>query len=180
VPTIVIPYRGDAKRRLPPSIRAAVAIAVLGDVVAAALEVGRVLVVTDDRAVVPADAEWVTDPGEGLGAAVEAGLADVDGHALVVNADLPCVTPEALRSLADAGLALVEASDGTTNALSLPDPKLFAPLYGPGSADRFRAHAPFATACIPELEMDVDTEADLERLVLLVGPRTRALLAVPA
>jgi 2-phospho-L-lactate guanylyltransferase (CobY/MobA/RfbA family) len=180
VPTIVIPYRGDAKRRLPSSIRAAVAIAMLGDVVAVALEVGRVVVVTDDGAVVPSGAEWATDRGEGIGAAVEAGLADVDGHALVVNADLPCVTPEALRALADAGLALVEASDRTTNALSLPDTKFFAPLYGPGSADRFRNHAPFATVCIAALEMDVDTEADLERLALPVGPRTRALLAVPA
>ncbi len=180
VPTIVIPYRGDAKRRLPSPIRAAVAIAMLGDVVEAALEVGRVLVVTDDRAVVPAGAEWVSDRGAGIGAAVEAGLAYVDGHALVVNADLPCATPGALRALADAGLALVEASDGTTNALSLPDPKVFAPLYGPGSAHRFRAHAPFATVGIPELEQDVDSDGDLERLAPFVGPRTRALLAVPA
>jgi 2-phospho-L-lactate guanylyltransferase len=180
VPTIVIPYRGDAKRRLPSSIRAGVAIAMLGDVVAAALEVGRVLVVTDDPAVVPAGAEWVTDRGGGIGAAVEAALAYVDGHVLVVNADLPCVTPEALHALTDACLALVEASDGTTNALSLPDPRVFVPLYGRGSAGRFRAHAPFATARIPELEMDVDTEADLERLALPVGSRTRALLAVPA
>jgi len=177
--TIVIPYRGDAKRRLPSPIRAAAAVAMLGDVVAAALEVGRVLVVTDDRAVVPAGAEVVADPGDGLGSAVEAGLAQVDGHALVVNADLPCTTPNALRQLAAAGLALVEASDGTTNALSLPDPCVFAPLYGPGSADRFRAHAPFATVTIPELEVDVDEDEDLERLVSRVGPRTRALLAVP-
>jgi 2-phospho-L-lactate guanylyltransferase (CobY/MobA/RfbA family) len=152
----------------------------LGDVVAASLEVGRVLVVTNDRAVVPTGAEWVADPGAGLGAAVEAGLGNVVGHALVVNADLPCATPEALRTLADARLALVEAADGTTNALSLPDPNVFAPLYGPSSADRFRARAPFATVRIPELEADVDTDADLGRLAPLVGPRTRALLAVPA
>ena len=180
VPTIVIPYRGDAKRRLPSTIRAAAAIAMLGDVVAVALEVGRVLVVTDDRAVVPAGAEVVADPGDGLGSAVAAGLAQVRGHALVVNADLPCVTARALRDLAAAGLALVEASDGTTNALSLPDPSVFAPLFGAGSADRFRAHAPFATARIPELEVDVDTDADLERLAPALGPRTRALLAVTA
>ena len=75
----------------------------------------------------------------------------------------------------------MEAADGTTNALSLPDPVVFAPLYGPGSADRFRAHAPFATVAIPELELDVDFDADLERLTAAVlGPRTRALLAVPA
>ena len=180
VPTIVIPYRGDAKRRLPSTIRAAAAIAMLGDVVAVALEVGRVLVVTDDRAVVPAGAEVVADPGDGLGSAVAAGLAQVRGHALVVNADLPCVTARALRDLAAAGLALVEASDGTTNALSLPDPSVFAPLFGAGSADRFRAHASFATARIPELEVDVDTDADLERLAPALGPRTRALLAVTA
>ena len=46
----------------------------LGDVVEAALLVGRVLVVTDDPAVVPAAAELVRDPGEGMGAAVAADL----------------------------------------------------------------------------------------------------------
>ena len=152
----------------------------LGDVVEAALAVGRALVVTDDPAVVPSLATVVDDPGDGLGAAVAAGLALVDGHALVVNADLPAATPDALRRLADAGLALVEAADGTTNALSLPDPGLFALLYGPGSADRFRAHAPFVTVSIPELELDVDSDADLERLAAALGSRTRALLAVPA
>jgi 2-phospho-L-lactate guanylyltransferase len=180
VPAVVIPYRGDAKRRLSPSLRAAVSVAMLGDVVEAALAVGRVLVVTDDPSVVPAQAEVVGDPGSGLGAAVAAGLSRIKGHALVVNADLPSATEASLRRLADAGLALVEAPDGTTNALSLPDPGLFAPLYGPGSAERFRAHAPFVTVSIPELEFDVDSDADLERLAATLGSRTRALLAVPA
>ena len=181
MPAVVIPYRGDAKRRLPSSFRAAVAVAMLGDVVEAARAVGRVLVVTDDPAVVPAFVEVVADPGEGMSTAVAAGLARVDGHALVVNADLPAATAAALGRLAGAGLALVEAADGTTNALSLPDPSVFAPLYGPGSADRFRAHAPFATIAIPELELDVDFDVDLDRLTAAVlGSRTRALLAVPA
>ena len=152
----------------------------LGDVVEAALAVGRVVVVTDDPSVVPSPAEVVDDPGGGLGAAVAAGLARIDAHALVVNADLPAATPDAIRRLAEAGLALVEARDGTTNALSLPDPSVFAPLYGPGSADRFREHASFVTVSSPELEADVDSDADLERLPATVGPRTRALLAVPA
>ena len=152
----------------------------LGDVVEAALRVGHVLVVTDDPTVVAGHAEVVLDPGGGLGAAVGAGLSRVTGHALVVNADLPAATDASIRRLADAGLALVEAPDGTTNALSLPDPSVFAPLYGPGSAARFRAHAPFATVSIPELEADIDSDADLERLARSLGPRTRALLAVPA
>jgi 2-phospho-L-lactate/phosphoenolpyruvate guanylyltransferase len=180
VPTIVVPYRGDAKRRLPAAIRAGVAVAMLGDVVAAAREVGPVIVVTDDREVVPPGAHVVPDPEGGLGAAVAAGLADVEGHALVVNADLPGATPDAISLLAASGLALVEAADGTTNALSLPDPSLFAPLYGPGSAARFRAHAPFVTVAIPELEADVDTGDDLVRFAQHLGSRTRALLAVPA
>jgi 2-phospho-L-lactate guanylyltransferase (CobY/MobA/RfbA family) len=154
--------------------------AMLGDVVEAAFPVGTVVVVTDDPSVVPVGAEVVRDPGRGLGAAVAAGLRLVEGQALVVNADLPAATPAALRRLEAAGLALVEAHDGSTNALSLPDRSAFAPLYGAGSADRFRAHAPFATVSIPELKADVDCDADLERLTLRVGRRTRALLAVPA
>jgi 2-phospho-L-lactate guanylyltransferase len=180
VATIVVPYRGDAKRRLPAAIRAGAALAMLGDVVEAALTVGRVVVVTDDAAAVPPDAEWTSDPGGGLGAAVSAGLVRVEGHALVLNADLPAATPAAIEELAAAGLALVEAADGTTNALSLPDPAVFAPLYGPGSAARFRAHSGFSTVAIPELVADVDTLDDLERLAPLLGRRTRALLAVPA
>jgi 2-phospho-L-lactate guanylyltransferase len=180
VPTIVVPYRGDAKRRLPPEIRAAVALAMLGDVVAAALEVGHVVVVTDDAAAVPPQAEWIADPGSGLGGAVAAALGLLDAHALVVNADLPAATPVAIDLLASAGLALVEAADGTTNALSLPDPRHFTPSYGPASASRFRASAPFTRVRIPELERDVDVLEDLERLGLPLGPRTRALLAVPA
>jgi 2-phospho-L-lactate guanylyltransferase len=166
---------------MPSSIRAAVAVAMLGDVVAAASEAGSVLVVTDDPDVVPPGVEVVADPEGGLGPAVAAGLARVDGHALVVNADLPCATPAAIERLASAGLALVEAEDGTTNALSFPDPSTFAPLYGPGSAARFREHAPFATVAIPELMADVDDAEDLERIATpLLGPRTRALLAVTA
>jgi 2-phospho-L-lactate guanylyltransferase len=180
VSAIVIPYRGDAKSRLPSSVRAALAVAMLGDVVEAAVQVGRVIVVTDDPAVVPQHAEIVSDPGRGLGPAVAAGLAHATEHALVVNADLPAATPEALRRLAAAGLALVEAPDGTTNALSLPDPGSFLPLYGAGSAARFRASAPFVSLSIPELAFDVDADTDLERIASRVGPRTRALLAVPA
>jgi len=180
MPAIVVPYRGDAKRRVSSRLRAALAVAMLGDVVEAALAVGGVLVVTDDPSVVPAGADAFPDPGGGLGSAVAAALDAVDGHALVVNADLPAATPDALRALSDAGLALVEAADGTTNALSLPDPSAFAPLYGPGSAARFRVHAPFMTVSLPELVLDVDEDSDLDRVGPLLGRRTRGLLAVPA
>jgi hypothetical protein len=65
----------------------------------------------------------------------------------------------------------------------LPRPKLFAPLYGSGSAERFRAHAASlryeaTTIVIPNLVDDVDTRADLERVALRIGPRTQEALGV--
>ncbi len=78
-------------------------------------------------------------------------------------------------------MALVEALDGTTNALSLSAPDVFVPLYGPDSAARFRAHIEqlgltVVGAAIPNLSDDVDTIDDLERLQLRCGPRTQARL----
>jgi len=68
---------------------------------------------------------------------------------------------------------------GTTNALSLAAPSVFAQLYGPGSAERFVEHArrlgrEAVRVAIPNLADDVDTQEDLERLQLRVGPRTQA------
>ena len=179
--TIVVPYRVRRSGGCRRPVRAGVAVAMLGDVVRAWLGGRAHVVVTDDPVVSPPGPKRVPDPGGGQGAAVSAGLAHADGHALVVNADLPCVTAEALRRLAAAGLALVPAPDGTTNALSLPDPGVFVALYGPGSAGRFLAHASFRVVEIPELSEDVDTIADLERLAGTRGAcRAGTLLAAGA
>jgi 2-phospho-L-lactate guanylyltransferase len=194
VATIVIPFAGaEGKTRLHSSrrIRGALAHAMFCDVLAACLSVGATRVVTGDEkaaaAAVEAGAEAVPDPGEDQGAAVQAGVAGVaPGGILVVNADVPCVVPQDLRSLLAAtpagGLALVEALDGTTNALSLPAAETFAPSYGPGSADRFRAHAASlgleaVSVALPNLADDVDTMDDLTRLQLRAGPRTQACLS---
>ena len=92
---------------------------------------------------------------------------------LVVNADVPAAQPRDLLALLGAmppgGIAITEAEDGTTNALALSQPGLFAPLYGPGSADRFRAHAASqgveaVTLDVPALADDVDTVAEFEQL----------------
>jgi 2-phospho-L-lactate guanylyltransferase (CobY/MobA/RfbA family) len=79
------------------------------------------------------------------------------------------------------GIALVEALDGTTNALSLSAAEAFAPLYGRDSATRFRARArelglEAVAAVVPNLADDVDTLDDLHRLQLRCGPRTQACL----
>ncbi len=177
--TIVVPFRSGGKSRLPAEFRIDVALAMLGDVIEAASTVGVVRVVTADleaTTVVRAlGATVVDDPGGGQGDAVAVGITGLVGTCLVVNADLPCATPEALAHLAAQAPALVPASDGTTNALSLPDPTWFAPLYGPGSAARF-ARAGLTALSIPELEQDVDTLPDLLRLALPVGRRTALVL----
>ena len=194
VTTVVVPFAGPAGKsrlELPGRARRALALAMLGDVLAACIAVGRTRIATSDdegaRIAREAGADVVADPGGGQGAAVDAALEGVEpGAILVVNADLPCVVAHDLRSLLAAtpagGIALVEALDGTTNALSLPAPSLFAPLYGPGSADRFRAHAASlgldaVSAPVPNIAEDVDTLDDLHRLQLGCGPRTQACLA---
>ena len=185
----MIPFRAGGKRRLPSEIRVDVALAMLGDVVEAAVELGATRVVTDDPAgrlvSLELGAEAIGDPGGGQGAAVAAALGGAGGVCLVVNADVPRVRPSDLGALAVpprlGGVAIVEAADGTTNALGLPFAEAFRPLYGAGSAGQFRAHAlaldlPVQDLGLPNLVDDVDTLADLERIGPHGGRRTRAML----
>jgi 2-phospho-L-lactate guanylyltransferase len=194
VATVVIPFTGvEGKTRLHASrsARRELSLAMLADVLAAALPLGDVRVVTADvdGAALAADlgAAVVEDPGGGQGAAVESGLSGLaPGAILVVNADVPCAAPSDLRALLAAtpagGLARVEALDGTTNALCISAPELFAPLYGRDSARRFRARAQelgveSVSVAVPNLADDVDTLVDLRRLHLRLGPRSQMVLA---
>ena len=190
MPSLVVPFRGaKGKSRLgplPAKARAELAEAMLADVVAACAAVGPTFVVGPPWLALEG-ARLVADPGGGQGAAVRAGLEAAllgsggAGPFLVVNADLPCVTPRDLLALAGAvpvgGLALAAAPDATTNALALSSPDLFAPLYGPGSAARFAALAEARSVEAPNLVDDVDTLADLERVCARLGARTRAVRA---
>jgi 2-phospho-L-lactate guanylyltransferase len=197
VTTVVIPFAGaDGKSRLHESrrVRHALSLAMLADVLAACLPVAQARVVTSDadgaELAREAGATVVGDPGGGQGAAVASGLDGVaPGGILIVNSDVPCAMPSDLRSLLAAtpagGIALVEALDGTTNALSISAAETFAPLYGRDSAARFKAHArdlgiEAVSVVIPNLADDVDTLDDLTRLHLRLGPRSQAALAVVA
>jgi 2-phospho-L-lactate guanylyltransferase len=185
----VIPFRAGGKSRLPEELRREVSLAMLGDVVEVAVAVGEVRVVTDDAAgrLVASDlgARLIDDPGEGQGEAVAAGLKGAEGLCLVVNADVPRIRASDLNALAVPALlgklAIVEARDGTTNALGLPRAEVFRPLYGQGSAGQFRAHAvalglDFEELTLPNLVEDVDTLADLERVGSRAGSRTAQML----
>lgn len=187
--TIVVPFAGSTgKTRLqvPAGLRQTLSLAMFADVLSACVAIGQTRIATSDaegaQIARKAGAEVVNDPGGGQSRAVAAALADVEGAVLVVNADLPCVAPHDLRALLDAsppsGFALVEAPDGTTNALSLSHASAFAGLYGRDSAARFREHAAAlgvdaVTLAVPNLADDVDTLDDLYRLQLRCGPRTR-------
>jgi 2-phospho-L-lactate guanylyltransferase len=194
MPAVVIPFAGvEGKTRLHASRRARreLSLAMLGDVLAAAGAIGTVRVVTSDPEGLELASELgvsvLDDPGGGQGPAVAAALEGLEpGAILIVNADVPCVLPDDLRALLAAtpagGIALVEALDGTTNALSIPAPGVFAPLYGRDSAARFQARARElglepVSAAIPNLADDVDTVEDLRRLHLRLGPRSQMALA---
>jgi len=193
VTTVVIPFAGvEGKTRLHASRRTRheLSLAMLGDVLAAARAIGRVRVVTPDadgaEVARQAGADVVDDPGAGQGAAVEAALAGLHpGPIVIANADLPCAVPADFRALLAAtpagGLSLVEALDGTTNALSIPAPSVFAGLYGADSARRFLAHATglglqAVSVAVPNFADDVDTIEDLRRLHLRLGPRSQLAL----
>ena len=188
--TVVVPFRSsDPKRRLAALSergRLRLAEAMLADVLAAAVGVGPVLVVSQRAMILPEGATHVPDPHRGQGAAVRAALdaaaaTGLPAPFLVVNADLPCATTRDLLALVgampDGGLALVAAADGTTNALALSDERLFEPVYGPGSAERFATLAESRRLDSPNLMEDVDAPDDLARLGARLGAHTRRVLA---
>jgi 2-phospho-L-lactate guanylyltransferase len=188
--TVVVPFRSsDPKRRLATLSerdRVRLAEAMLADVLAAAVAVGPVLVVSPQSIALPDRATRVADPRRGQGAAVRAALdaataTGLPAPYLVVNADLPCATTRDLLALVgavpDGGLAFVAAADGTTNALALSDERLFQPVYGPGSAERFAALADSMRLDSPNLMDDLDAPGDLARLTGRVGEHTRRVLA---
>jgi 2-phospho-L-lactate/phosphoenolpyruvate guanylyltransferase len=194
----IVPVRGrHGKRRLDgllePAQRARLVEAMLADVLAAcraSRSVARTLVVTPDPALAAGESDVLEDRGEGHAAAVTAALADerAGGGALVVMADCPLATPDALDRLAAAArpLALAPAEDGGLNAVAFRGPPSFEPAFGvPGAAEETlaRARAAGLRAAVldePALAFDVDRPADIRRLRENGGRSTRAYRVLEA
>jgi 2-phospho-L-lactate guanylyltransferase len=133
--------------------------------------------------------ETLHEPGHGLNAALEAGrghaLAGGAGTLIVLPADLPRVSPEAIAHLLSATdparragrsvVALVPDRHGDgTNALVLSPPDAIPFLFGQGSRAMHEAAALAAGAAYLELEgeltLDVDTPDDLLLAEVALSP----------
>ncbi|GAA1266389.1 2-phospho-L-lactate guanylyltransferase [Sphaerisporangium rubeum] len=200
--TLVVPVKTliAAKTRLADAAgphRAALAVAVACDTVAAALrcaDVARVVVVTADP--VPAaalsalGALVVPDPEAGLNAALRAGGAAAvrlapEGHVGALQADLPALRPAelsvALATAAEFDQAFVpDAAEVGTTFYGVRPGVPFLPRFGGESRARHLGSGAkeIAVDGIASLRRDVDTPADLlEALALGVGPRTAEVAA---
>ncbi len=178
----IVPVKGldGAKTRLAPRLsepeRARLVVEMLDRVLAACREAGaidRTLLVTPDRALAHGRADVLVDAGTGHADALALALADprAAGGALVVMADCPLATAEALDALAGAArpLALARAHDGGVNALALRSPNGFRPRFGvPAATTVAEARAAGLEAAVlddPLLALDVDRPEDYELLL---------------
>jgi 2-phospho-L-lactate guanylyltransferase len=179
----IVPVKGleGAKSRLAPFLgpgeRAALVRRMLADVLAACAAseaIVRTLVVTPEPELAPAGVDVLVDAGEGHAAAVALALGDRRASlgALVVMADCPFATPDALDRLAAAArpAALAPSLDGGLNALALSDPRAFEPVFGvPDAAHLTLARARAAGLDPPVLDepalaLDVDEPGDLRAI----------------
>ena len=176
---VLLPVKAfpDAKVRLAtalsPDARIALARDMAERVVAAASPL-PVAVVCDDEGV----ASWaesralrvIAEPGRGLNAAVEAGIAALAGDgfsfAIVAHADLPLAT--SLHWIDRfSGITLVpDRREDGTNVIGLPTATDFHFAYGAGSFARHYVEARRCSSAVrvvrqPELAWDVDEPDDL-------------------
>ncbi len=172
---------GVAKRRLASRLDAAsrerIGKAVAARTAGAAVDAGAlVAVVTGDAGV----AGWARGRGyltidertssrKGLDGAADAVLAEAARRQrpwAVIHADLPLITPGALRAvfeIAAQQTVLVPSHDGGTNVIAGRGTR-FRFAYGQASFHSHLAMNPRSAVCVhPALGLDLDTEVDLDR-----------------
>ena len=178
--TVVIPVKGaTGKSRLGVDDGGRLALAIALDTVEAALAAVTTVIVVTAEGERFTGATIVPDPGEGLGAAIEAGVAaaDPDSGVAVLLGDLPGMRPgelvTALRAAAGHPRSFVADADGTGTVLAAARAGERHELgFGPGSR---AAHAAAGYVELvgdwPGLRRDVDLLEHFDGLD--VGPRTR-------
>ncbi|MCY4391242.1 MAG: 2-phospho-L-lactate guanylyltransferase [Chloroflexi bacterium] len=193
--TVLIPVnrldraKGRLAALLAPEERAELVRRSLGTVLEAVQGAGlEAVVLTSDagvRAALSAGVRALAEEPElrGLSAQLEraAERLDVD-ELLILHADLPLATAEALRDLVAQAppapsVTLVRPGDGGTNAMLLRPPGRFPLAYGKGSGDLHEASAREAGLTVRRAEgkvlaLDLDTPADVR--TLLAEPAGRA------
>jgi 2-phospho-L-lactate guanylyltransferase len=190
----LIPVKTRAARKgrlaavLTPAQRQQMAALMLDDVIAAlraAEHVAGIAIVSDEELPQHPDVLHLADPGQGLNAAVTAGVAALAsrgiGAVLVLHGDLPLLTGPEVDALIAAGratgLALApDRREEGTNAIYLAPPTGFEFHFGHLSYGRHRAEAARAgrtpaTLKLPGLSFDVDEATDLEQLIARGGQR---------
>jgi len=203
--SLIVPFKGGpgAKSRLAgyngretinPVLRRGLALGFLRDTVtaaAAAASVGRIIIVSSERAAVMSHPKirMLADQGLGLNAAVDAGFAfarslDRTLPVAAITADLPCLTVAdleyALERACHHPLTVVQDRDGTGTTMisALPGVRV-RPLFGHRSRD---AHLAACHSLLPiphgsTLRADVDSVDDLAAAIRIgVGENTRAAL----
>ncbi|MGO4859747.1 2-phospho-L-lactate guanylyltransferase [Arthrobacter sp. 2MCAF14] len=186
--TIVVPVKGTAAAKSRLGADSGLARAIALDTVAAALPVGRVVVITSAAAAADfraLGAETVLDPGQGLSAAVLQGIeAAGPGRVAVLQGDLPALTSAELKAAlslaASAELAFIADAAGTgTTLITALVPERHRPAFGEGSrvAHGAAGYIELYVDKTSGLRCDVDTWADLERLEGRLGRRTVQALA---
>lgn len=167
-------------------------LAMLGDVVDATHDFESRWIVTEDRdaaeAVRSQGLTVISDPGDGLNAAVAAGAAAAMSSGVSTLAVLPCDIPlieaddlERFFAL-ESDVAVASSSNDGTNGLLLRPPTAIRPAFGPESAVRHVAAALGAglRATVLQLEsmvLDIDEPSDLEKLASAPSERESVKLA---
>ncbi len=195
--TVLIPVnrldraKGRLAALLEPEERAELVRRSLAAVLAAVEGAGmKAVVLTSDETVAAQMPAGVRALGEdpdlrGLSAQVErASRLLAAEELLILHADLPLVTAEALRELVTQAppapsATLVRPGDGGTNAMLLRPPGRFALAYGRGSGDLHEAAAREAglavrRADVPTLALDLDTPSDVRELLSTAEGRATA------
>lgn len=170
--TALVPFR-PGKSRLTHPLRSELAQAFCDDVVAAlhgCAQIGRVIVVDDH--------------GSGLNGDIAHAAQGIDGPVLVVLADQPALTSDAINDVIQQAATLAtqsmvaDAHGIGTTMLFAPSADVLTPLFGQRSRAAHREHGVTELNAGPRARRDVDDDVDLWDAVRLgVGPHTAAVLA---